>query len=52
MPRSPAAEATAVFVREMRQKGHPFSHEPTDPSDPYTLDRHVRPNDLALQRQF
>jgi hypothetical protein len=44
--------ASAVFVREMRRKGHPFRHEMVDEFDLYLPERHVRPNDLALVRQF
>ncbi|MBI4587559.1 MAG: hypothetical protein HY725_01860 [Candidatus Rokubacteria bacterium] len=45
-------EAAAVFVREMRRTGDAFSHVPLDEFDLYIPDRHVRPNELALVRQF
>ncbi len=45
-------EASAVFVREMRQKGHAFRHESIDEFDLYVPDRHIHPNELALLRQF
>lgn len=45
-------EASAVFIHEMRRKGHPFQHALVDGFDLYLPDRHVRPHDLALQRQF
>lgn len=44
--------ASAVFLREMRQKGFSFHRELVDEFDLYLPERHVRPGDLALVRQF
>lgn len=45
-------EASAVFVRELRQRGHAFHHERVDGFDLYVLARHVRPDEINLLRQF
>ena len=46
------AEASAVFVREMRRHGNPFIQEQIGEFDLYVPARHVRPDELALLRQF
>jgi hypothetical protein len=45
-------EASAVFVREMQQRGYAFRLEPVDGFDLYIPARHVHPNELNLLRRF
>ena len=45
-------EASAVFVREMRRHGLAFATDTIGGFDLYVPERHVRPGELALVRQF
>ena len=45
-------EAGAVFERELRRTGVPFSREAIHEFDVYTPERHVDPGDLVLLRRF
>lgn len=46
------SEAGAVFARQMRRAGRPFSREATGAFDLYLPERHVDPGELALLRKF
>lgn len=46
------SEAGAVFARQMRRAGRPFSQEAIGTFDLYLPERHVDPGELALLRKF